>query len=210
MNLSSTTETRLLGLLRRRYEKDGFTFIEYPATADLPAFMHGYRPEALALGDDKCIAIEVKLRPDPSADNKLKTVSERFKGQPDWEFRIVYGDELEVEPISTLTIEQIAAHISEAENLLAGNHARAAFVIGWAAVEALARMANKDFPATGSVRQAVDSLEHQGRLRFQDAQKLRSLLPHRDKIVHGDFGTPMTTAEVEPLLRAARAALQAT
>jgi hypothetical protein len=205
----TTSEARVLGLLRRRYENEGFTFIVHPAIADLPAFMQGYRPDALALGDDKSIAIEVSLRRDATTGKKLRTLSERFKGQQDWEFHIVYGDELEIEPVPASTIEQITAHISEAEDLLAENHARAAFVIGWATIEALARAENRDFHAAGSVRQAVNSLEHLGRLRFQDAQRLRGLLPLRDKVVHGDLSTPVTAAEVEPVLRAARSALQA-
>jgi REase_AHJR-like len=205
---ATTTEARVLGLLRRRYENEGFTFIEHPAAVDLPAFMEGYRPDALALGDNKSIAIEVSLRRDATTGKKLRTLSERFKGRPHWEFHIVYGDELEIEPVPASTTEQIAEYISEAENLLAGNHARAAFVIGWATIEALARATNQDFATAGSVRQAVNSLEHLGRVRFQDAQKLRSLLALRDKVVHGDFSTPVTAAEVEPVLKAARAALQ--
>lgn len=205
---AATTEARVLRLVRRRYEKDGLTFIEHPATKDLPAFMQGYRPDALALGDKKSIAIEVKVRRNPTVEERLRALSERFKGQPDWELHVVYGDELDIEQISTSTIEQIAAYIAEAEKLAEENHDSASFLIGWAAIEALARALNQDFPKTGSTRQAVDMLEHLGRLSFEDAQKLRTLLPLRNMIAHGGFGAPVTAAEVEPVLRAARMALQ--
>jgi uncharacterized protein YutE (UPF0331/DUF86 family) len=205
------TESRVLALLRNRYEADGFTVIERPEYADLPPFMQGYRPDALALGKDKSIAIEVKLRRDLAGEKNLKAISERFKGQPGWEFRIVYGDEMEEEPIEPPTLEQIQAHIAEAESLLAHNHPRAALVMGWATIEAIARSLSPGFPSTGSrtMRQAVDLLEHLGRLPYQEAQVLRDLLPLRAKVVHGDFGTAITTAEVEPVLRAARTALRA-
>lgn len=205
------TESRVLALLRNRYETDGFTFIEHPEFASLPQFMQGYRPDALALGKDKSIAIEVKLRRDLANEKNLKVISERFKGQPGWEFRVVYGDETEDEAIAPPTLDQIQAHIAEAEDLLVHNHARAALVIGWATIEAIARTLSPDFPSTGSrtMRQAVELLEHLGRLPYPEAQTLRDLLPLRAKVVHGDLDTTITTAQVEPVLRAARTALKA-
>jgi REase_AHJR-like len=205
-------EARLLELLRGSYEDDGFTFVEHPGDANLPPFMKGYRPDALALRDDKSIAIELKVRREPAKEKYLRAISERFKDQPKWEFRVIYGGQLEEEPISAPTVEQIQAHIAEAETLLAQNHPRAALVLGWAAIEGIARTLSPDFPSRGSrtMRQAVELLEHLGRLRFQDAQELRKLLPLRSRVVHGDFGARITSVEVEPVLKAAREALAAT
>jgi hypothetical protein len=204
------TEARVLSLLRNRYEANGFSFFEHPEVADLPSFMQAYRPDAVALGKNKSIAIEVKLRRDPAGAKNLGIISERFKGQPAWEFHLVYGDEVEDEPISAPTLEQIQANITEAEKLLAEDHPSAALVLGWAAIEGIARTLSPDFPARNSqtMRQAVELLEHLGRLRFQEAEDLRRLLPLRAKVVHGDFGTRITSAEVEPVLKAARTALE--
>jgi hypothetical protein len=206
---SSQTEERVLSLLRNRYEGEGFSFIEHPDQADLPAFMQGYQPDALALGKDRSIAIEIKLHRHPVTEKSLRAVSERFKGQPRWEFRVVYGDEVHDEPISPPTQQEILAQIVEAEALLAQNHNRAAFVLGWAAIEAIARMLDPDFPSSGSrtMRQAVELLEHLGRLRFEQAQDLRRLSLLRVRVVHGDFQTSISSNEVEPVLKAARAAL---
>jgi hypothetical protein len=206
---ANQTEDRVLTLLRNRYEGEGFSFIEHPDLADLPAFMQGYQPDALALGKDKSIAIEVKLHRHPATEKNLRAVTERFKGQSRWEFRVVYGDEVEDEPIGAPTPEQILAQVVEAETLLAQNHNRAAFVLGWAAIEAIARTLDPDFPSSGSrtMRQAVELLEHLGRLPFQEAQELRRLSALRVKVVHGDFQTSISAAEVESVLQAARAVL---
>jgi REase_AHJR-like protein len=205
------TESRVLALLRNRYEADGFSFIEHPDSAALPAFMRGYRPDALALGKDKSIAIEVKMRRTSVMEESLKAITERFRDQPLWELHVVYGDQIEDQPIAPPTPEQIQIQLKEAEALLAENHPRAALVLGWAAVEAIARALSPDFPASGgrTMRQAVELLEHLGRLRFHEAQELRRLIPLRAKVVHGDLQTPITPAEVEPVLKAARAALAA-
>jgi len=205
----NTTEARILELLRSRYEREGFSFIEHPAAADLPAFMEGYRPDAIALGKGKSIAIEVKSRRDPTIEKNLRAISERFHGQNLWEFRVAYSDEVEDEPISTSTREDIQKSIVEAETLLAQEFLRPAFVIAWAAIEGIARTLSdlsSNRPLNG--RQAVELLEHLGRLRFNEARELRRLLSLRSKIVHGDFGTSVTKAEVESVLKAARTALE--
>jgi hypothetical protein len=171
--------------------------------------MHGYRPDAIALGKEKSIAIEVKLRRDPSTEKNLRSISERFKGQRSWEFRIVYGDELEDEPIAASTSTQIEQHIAEGETLLRAGHHRAALILAWAAIEAIARTLSPDFPTSGTrtMSQAVELLEHLGRLSFEEAEDLRKLLPLRAKVVHGDLATPVREDAVAPVLRAARTAL---
>jgi hypothetical protein len=205
------TERRVLALLRNRYEADGFLFIEHPARADLPAFMGGYQPDALALGKDKSIAIEVKLRRDAASEDSLRAIRERFKGQSPWELHVVYGAEVEDEAMEVPTPEQIRKNIEEAEALLAGGFPRAALVLSWAAIEAIARTLQPELPASGprTTRAALELLEHLGRLRFQEAQALRKLSPLRDKVVHGDLGATVTPADVEPVLEGARAALEA-
>jgi hypothetical protein len=205
------TERRVLALIRPRLEAEGYSFIEFPADNVLPEFMHGYHPDAIALGKDKSIAIEVKLRRDQSSEKNLRSISERFKGQQSWEFRIVYGDELEDEPIGASTSAQIEQHIVEGEALLQAGHHRAALILGWAAIEAIARTLSPDFPASGArtMRQAVELLEHLGHLGFEEAQELRKLLPLRAKVVHGDFTTVVSEDAVAPVLKAARTALAA-
>jgi hypothetical protein len=205
------TERRVLSLLRSRLEADGYSFVEFPESNMLPEFMQGYRPDAIALRDDKSIAIEVKLGRDPNAEKNLRSISERFEGHPSWEFRIVYGDDVREEPLQKPTLAQIEQQISEAEELQRSGHHRAALVLGWAAIEATARTLSDGFPSSGArtMRQAVELLEHMGHLRFEDAQELRTLLPLRSRVVHGDLSLVISHDEVAPVLSAARAALEA-
>ena len=206
------TERRVLSLIRPRFEAQGYSFIEFPADEVLPAFMGGYHPDAIALGKDKSIAIEVKVRRNSSIEKNLRSISERFKGQPSWEFQVVYGDEVDDEPIEASTPAQIEQHIAEGEMLLRAGHHRAALILGWAAIEAIARTLDPGFPTNGArtMRQAVELLEHLGRLRFEEAQELRELLPLRAKVIHGDLGAAVSEGEVAPVLKAARKVLAAT
>lgn len=208
----SESEKRILDLLRPGYIDQGFTFIEYPSPAELPAFMRGYQPDALALGSEKSIAIEVKTgRSQEAVTERLRSIRDRFSGQPEWEFRVVYADEYPLQPVFASTKDQINSQIAEAELLLSQDHASASLVLGWAAIEAIARTIEPDFPSRGvaTMTRALELLEHLGRLHYEDAERLRRILPLRAKIVHGDFQTRVTREDVEPVLRAARTALQA-
>jgi hypothetical protein len=164
------------------------------------------------VGKDKSIAIEVKLRRGAGVEKNLRAITERFQGHPPWEFRVVYGDEVEEQPIEAPSPDQIEAQIAEAETLLGQDHPRAALVVAWGAIEAIARTLSPDFPASGpgTMRQAVELLEHLGRLRFEKAQELRKLIPLRVQVVHGDLATTITAAQVEPVIKAARIALAET
>jgi REase_AHJR-like protein len=205
------TKRRVLSLLRNSYEGDGFLFLEFPDKKLLPSFMQGYQPNAVALSEDRSVAIEVVLRGDPAKVKNLEVIGERFKAQPGWELHVVYGAEVRDEHLEVPTPEQIRSNIAEAEALLTQGHPRAALVIGWATIEAIARTLQPDLPASGprTSRAALELLEHLGRLPFRQAQELRKLSPLRDKIVHGDFGATVTDAESEPVIKAARAALEA-
>lgn len=202
------TERRVLELLRHRYKSKGFTLVENPPPADLPGFMQGYRPDAVALSKERSIAIEILARRDKTTETRLSGLRDRFVGQAGWELHIVYGDELESEKIAAPTREQVRAQIEEAQNLLEQAHPRAALLLAWAAIEAAARARGPELRAVGPW-QALELLEHLGYLSFEEAQGLRKLLPLRNRIAHGDAETPVTSIEVEPVLRAARTALEA-
>ncbi len=203
-------ERRVLDLLRPQYEAEGFTFVENPGAADLPGFMLGYQPDALALGRDKSIAIAVKMRGQSEADKNLSSISARFKNHPNWEFRVVYGADIENETIDAPTLDQIRMHVDEAEQLLRLDHLRAALLIAWAAIEATARTLSPVKLATGplTTRQTLELLEHHGRLPFDQAKTLREQLPLRNKVAHGDFQAQVTRENVEAVVCAARAALE--
>jgi hypothetical protein len=205
------TKRRILALLRDRYEAEGYTFIEYPDRRNLPAFMEGYQPDAVALGDGKSIAIDVDVHGDPARQGNFGEIAERFQRQKAWELRVVYGAQVHDEHFEVPTSEQIQKSIEEAEALLAQGHPRAALVLGWATIEAIARTLNPDLPTFGprTTAAALELLEHLGRLGFEETSELQKLSSLREKVVHGEFHTPVTAAEAGPVLSAARAALEA-
>jgi uncharacterized protein YutE (UPF0331/DUF86 family) len=206
------SERRVLELLRPRYEAQGYLFIEYPGGDALPEALKGFSPDAIAIGPPKNIAIEIKLRRGRSTADNLQALSERLRQHPDWEFRVIYGDEVDLqdELSPATTRSEIEKQIDEAEALSAAGHHRAALVLAWAALEAIARTtAPAETTGAGgrTPRQVVEILERMGRLTFEEASELRSALLLRNAVVHGDYQHDVGRADVELLVRAARTAL---
>jgi uncharacterized protein YutE (UPF0331/DUF86 family) len=203
-----------LELLRPRYEAQGYLFIEYPSGDALPEVLKGFRPDAIAIGQQKNIAIEIKLRRGHSAADQLQALSERLRQHPNWEFQVIYGDEIDPQDELSLatTRPEIEKQIDEAEALSGASHHRAALVLVWAALEAIARTtaAGETIGVGGRTpRQVVEILERMGRLTFEEANQLRSALLLRNAVVHGDYQRDIGRADVELLIRAARTALDA-
>jgi uncharacterized protein YutE (UPF0331/DUF86 family) len=206
--MTANVERRLLSLIRSQYEANGYLFYEYPQRDLLPPFLQGHRPDAIALGSPKNVAIEVKLHRRTS-DRALEKLSGLFKDQPDWELRVLYGDDFEIQPASIPSSQvEIERQIDEAESLLKSGHERAALVLAWAALEAASRSIPSDESQvhSRSPSQVLEILERMGRLEFQRTKVLRGLLALRNAAVHGDYNTAITKADVESVLSAARTA----
>jgi hypothetical protein len=186
-------------------------FIEYPRGDALPAALEGFRPDAIAIGPQKKIAIEVKLRRGRSSEDQLEALSERLRQHPDWELRVIYGDEFDADEPSPVTLQaEIVTQIDETEALCRAGHYRAALILAWAVLEAIARTTASAEASGGGgkqPRQVLEILERMGRLTFEEASRLRNLLPLRNAVVHGDYHREVTRPDVEVLIRAARTAV---
>ena len=84
-------------------------------------------------------------------------------------------------------------------------HERAAFVMGWAALEAIARLVMDqrgiDPAKPLSPIQAVQILVQEGYIDDDDARRLRSLARLRNEIVHGGLRTVVSREDVAGLIR---------
>lgn len=215
------SERRVLERLRSHYEAQGYSFIEYPSGEALPVVLEGFRPDAIAIGPQKNIAIEIKHRRDRSSGDQLRALSERLRKHPDWELRVIYGDfdggdEFDFDnepPLPATSRLEIAKQVDEAEALSQAGYHRAALILVWAALEAIARTTVPGEPgSTGSrtPRQVLEILERMGRLTFEEASRLRDALLLRNAVVHGDYQREVSGTDVGLIAQAARIALEAT
>lgn len=208
--MASSAEAReraVLDLLRERYEGNGYSFFAYPPAQLVPNFMEGYRPDAIAMRDDDRIAIEVKQRSRQDA-KQLARVAERFASHPNWKFVVVSDEVLpDFEALGISSPEAIEGQLTEAEQLVRAEHYRAAFVLGWAIIEALARALQRGGEMgsqSRSPREVAEILERNGYIGFEEGRRLRNLVNLRNATVHGDFGVNVDKSAVEDLLQIAR------
>ncbi len=205
-----SAEGDLLDSVRAGYERRGFRVIVEPSKADVPAFLGQHRPDAVALGPEGGVIIEVKRDGGRTNRASLGTLARLVEQHPGWTLEVIYVRERpdEAQKLSPSSRAEIARQIDEAEALLAETHLHAALVIGWAALESQLRAATS--MEDGSVQrpfspaQLVERPAMDGFVDTASARRLRAISAVRNAVVHGDFSAPIADADVSWLLAQAR------
>jgi hypothetical protein len=206
MSEAQLWESNVLRSLQQTSEARGLKFYIHPPREIVPEFLGDFRPDAMAIGPDGGIIIEVKLRRNAASERQLAAIARRVSDQKGWEFRAIYlNPPLDETPsITKPTPEQLQVTFKEIEALAKGGHPAAALVLGWAGLESLARLAtaNSDAKRSGgfSPIQAIQTLAEEGYIENEAADRLREMAKLRNAVVHGDFSVDVPTEQVEDLL----------
>lgn len=202
----STRIDGLLGRLQKDAEKRGWTFYIQPPPHVIPDFLKGYRPDALGVGPDGGVVIEIKARRHEAQRESLVKIASLVEAQPGWEFRVFYVStpvEVGVD-LSAPTASELAYGIAEARMLLESGHERAALVMAWSLLEAIARLVTPQGERARtrplSPVQAVQTLAEMGYLEEVDARRLREMTNLRNAVVHGGLGTAVPADDVAQLI----------
>jgi hypothetical protein len=167
-------------------QAEGYTIYIEPSRRLLPAFMEGYIPDAIALRDDKNLAIEMIVE-GPSSKAKEDRIRQRFASSKDWELRLYY-----VTPagrrdlLPAMANEAIDSSISSVESLIADGQSSAAVLIGWGTFEALGRtLSPEKFTQPQTAARLVEILATDGIVTPSEADLLRRLGNFRNRVIHG-------------------------
>ena len=206
---AETREQDVLNILQRRYEAEGFSFIQHPSASALPDFLRQTRPDAIAIGPDQNIVIEVKSSRRLRDQGRLAHMARLLQDQKDWRFKIFYADDLssadDVLPVPDKGA--IEKEIAEVRNLLRNGSIRAAFVLAWALLEAVARRLGhgtaQNVPKEAN--SVVELLGREGLLSSEETRRLWSLMEVRNAIVHGDLNRKVETEDVEAIAKISEA-----
>lgn len=192
-----TMELEVLDHQVRELEAEGYEVFVRPNRSLIPAFLGDFQPDAIALGGDRNLVIEV-VRQSSDAVRKLEKIRELLSNQPKWKLQVVL-----VEPTSsakTLQIQDINAirrRIGEVEQLIEAQHAGSAMLIAWATFEALARvLLTKQFGRPQTPGRLVQVLAGEGYITPSEADKLRALAEKRNRLIHGDLQVEVSEAEI--------------
>jgi uncharacterized protein YutE (UPF0331/DUF86 family) len=203
-------ERLVLERLKETYEQKGYEFFSEPTDDLLPPFLRGYRPDAIALKPHEGVVIEVKFGNHPGRDRRLESVAALLAEQTGWHLKIYVEQPRAEETLSidAPTPDQIEAWIGESERLAMEGHERAAFLLAWSVLEAIARVRASEQGIVPlrlvSPAGAVQSLEMSGYIDEQAGQDFRNMVNLRNRIVHGDLAAEVGRSAVEGLIHRLR------
>ncbi len=186
------TESILLESVVPDLEADGYEVFPRPRAPLLPAFMRGYRPDAIAYRKDRKLAIEV-LR--PGVPSKLGDLLSERK---DWELRVYWvsssGAAAPIEPASRASIERT---ITTVEDLVGDGRTQPALLMAWAAFEAIGRLLLPDrFERPQTPSRLIEALASEGYITPIEADHVRRLAESRNRVVHGGLDTAVPEADL--------------
>lgn len=180
-------EADVLTALRSRYERAGYTFIIHPPVEMIPHFLRGYQPDALALSERGSVVIEVKAGKSSTTESRLAQIAERVAKQPNWKFEVFYAGNFSRQIYDKPTKNEISRLLDEYHGLTKNGFVRAAFVMGWGALEAFARALRSNEGGVGPMipSEVIEWLAQSGYIDSPTSRLLRSMIKTRNSIVHG-------------------------
>jgi REase_AHJR-like len=199
MSTSETTATYMLETIRPRFEAEGFDVFLHPSPSILPPFMKDYRPDAIAIGPQKKIAIQV-VRPVENAE-KITQLQKLIDQHSDWELHVVRvppGAPKVIDVASRSSIDGAIGRVLELRN---GGQLVPALVMSWAVVEAIGRaLLPEKFGRPQTPGRLVELLAYEGYLAPDDADGVRPLIALRNEAVHGALNTAVDGPAVDQFI----------
>ncbi|WP_233720816.1 hypothetical protein [Jiella avicenniae] len=191
------TERSVLDAMEPRWKARGYTLIREPAESQVPAFFGGFRPDAIAVGRDPSLLIEVQRPGSEVTDYKLAKLQELLKGRNDWRLEVLYAAS-ESPVVEAVATEWIESTLLSATQLSAQNP-RAAFLLAWAAFQATLK---RRFPteARGPISASLLALLDAGEIGQDAHRQLLDLSRKRNALAHGQLDVPIDDEDVSTIV----------
>lgn len=172
--------------------ESGYEVIVEPREAEVPEFLKGLEPDLIARGERDSVVVEVKSRADLKGSSRLSELTARVNAQPGWRLDLVVSnprDPKRLEGSEPWDVADIARRMNESHVLWETGHQNAAFVLLWAATEALLRhlalRENVSVPELEPPRRLINELVARGALSRADYIPLVEASDARNQVVHG-------------------------
>lgn len=192
-------ERSVLDELEPRWRSRGYTLVREPSASQLPSFLRGFRPDAIAIGATPSLVIEVLQTRGKPADTKVRQLQSLFTGHDDWRLEVVYLVP-DGAPLQTVALQDIRSALRQSR-LLMESEPRAALLMAWATLEAIGRVLEPDLASRSlAPRSLVDLLIANGHLQQSESAHLRTLADTRNMLAHGQIDVSPAPADVRHLI----------
>lgn len=195
----TTREAEALEQYAARLSSQGYRVVREPDARDLPSFLSDFRPHAIALGEppDPNFVVEVIAKGDPDAVARVRALKALLDGHADWRLDIVYAGPATASKIPVVDPREIRRTLTMSQQL-STIEPRAALLLAWSALEAALRPLEPEYAARPLVSLAlVEIAAREGHILPVQADRLRAIAALRNRLAHGDLGTPVTVDDVD-------------
>lgn len=192
-------EATVMNNLRDHYVAQGYDFYEWPPRNVVPAFLGGFQPDAIAVRGKEGVVLKIRSR--SVSAPPLSHIAERFSGQPNWQFRVIYFDEpARDEPQENAPSIRLSEHEPRIRTLLREGQIDLALLLAWSVFEGVARSKLR-LPRQLAPLQLIEMLESAGAIDAVGAEALRRAAAVRNGLAHGRFDLKPGSGLVEDVLR---------
>ena len=193
---SIETETAILDRVRANMTAQGYDVVVHPSKLQLPDFLQGLRPDAIASRGSENVLIEVVSR-SRGTENKIRRYREAISGQDSWTLQTVWTSGHSVpSKLAAPTRKVIEDRLKDIRELIDRESFDAAMLVSWATLEGAARnLIQSSVERPQSPRRLIEQLEKYGLVGREDAKFLRELSELRNRLTHGDLNVRLSQAQ---------------
>lgn len=176
----------VLDEIEPRLHQRGYTLVRAPSADQLPSVLKGYRPDAIAIGAKPSLVIEILPTRDRSGAAKVQQIGSLLSGQDDWRLEVIYAPRRAV-ALGKVPPDGIRATLRQARTM-AEVEPRAALLLAWATLEAIARTLEPELAAHPlPPGMLIDLLISNGHVPQSDVAALAELAELRNAVAHGQL-----------------------
>jgi uncharacterized protein YutE (UPF0331/DUF86 family) len=183
-------ELETLYRVKPRYEKEGFQFLIAPESSELPDFLAGFRPDAIAKRGQERVVIEVKAT-GRAADRSaiVNFLAGEVPKHEGWRFELIVAEgERDRTSLQAPTKAELQDELYSVEKMIEQGSYKVALPFAWGLLEAISRKLvfdERDQATRFLPRTVVEKLTSEGYLDDETGEKLVEIAHLRNQIVHG-------------------------
>ena len=183
-------------------QAEGYTLIPQPGHADLPPFLAGMQPDAIAIGRKPSLLVELIRKDRGTEACRVRKFRSLVEGQDGWELRLFYFSS--TDPTFTVVPDVDAKAAVEAARHLSGVEPRAALLFAGSIVEAAARRTSEEAGSRPlNPRALVNFLAGEGLIDQDQESEMFRLSDMRNRLAHGRLDVAPPTEDISWLLSVA-------
>lgn len=199
MNEHQLSEQEALDRHEPTWIAQGYKLIREPRPSDLPSFLGRYVPDALLIGANHKVIVEVIHKGSPHAERKVKDLKSLLAGHQDWKLEVVFTG-TESAPLPTVGAEALRASLLRVRGLSV-SEPEAALLLLWATIEAMARYLEPSRTAKPqSPGRVVELMAAAGHVTPTEASVLRESVQWRNRLIHGDLTVSVTVEQINQVI----------